>query len=112
MSGWSPEEADPAWSRPQLRRLTAEAVGTFVLVLVAAGGCVAAAVSHGAVGHTAAAITPGAMVLALVYILGEISGARLNPVAALAFAAQEGAATGSPADGPRRVPTAAREEEQ
>ncbi|MFE9425786.1 MIP/aquaporin family protein [Kitasatospora sp. NPDC006697] len=68
--------------------MTAEAVGTFLLVLVAAGGGVAMTLSHGAVGHAAAAIAPGAMVLALVYSLGETSGAHLNPAVTLAFAAR------------------------
>ncbi|TQF02819.1 aquaporin [Kitasatospora acidiphila] len=78
----------PTWHLPRSRRLAAEAVGTFFLVLVAAGSGVAAALSHSAVGPAATAVAPGAMVLALVYTLGETSGAHLNPAVTLAFAAR------------------------
>ncbi|MER5641124.1 aquaporin [Kitasatospora sp. NPDC002227] len=68
------------------RRLAAEAVGTFFLVLTAAGGGVVAAATHGAVSRTAAVTAPGLMVLALIYTLGETSGAHLNPAVTVAFA--------------------------
>ncbi|WP_329572038.1 MIP/aquaporin family protein [Kitasatospora sp. NBC_01266] len=70
------------------RRLGAEGVGTFFLVLVAAGAGVVAAVTGGRVTPAAQAIAPGAMVLALIYTLGVTSGAHLNPAVTLAFAAR------------------------
>ncbi|MFJ9949759.1 MIP/aquaporin family protein [Kitasatospora sp. NPDC091207] len=70
------------------RRLAAEGVGTFFLVLVAAGAGVIDVVTDGQVGRPAAAIAPGLMVLALIYTLGETSGAHLNPAVTLAFAAR------------------------
>lgn len=70
------------------RRLIAEVVGTFFLVLVAAGAGVVNAVSHGEVGRTAAVVAPGIMVLALIYAIGETSGAHLNPAVTVAFAAR------------------------
>ncbi|MDH6132265.1 aquaporin Z [Kitasatospora sp. MAA4] len=73
---------------PEWERLTAEAVGTFFLVLVAAGAGVVAAVSRGEVSPAAQAVAPGAMVLALIYALGETSGAHLNPAVSVAFAAR------------------------
>ncbi|MCX4744790.1 aquaporin [Kitasatospora sp. NBC_01287] len=70
------------------RRLAAEGVGTFFLVLVAAGAGVVAAVTGGTVSPAAQALAPGAMVLALIYTLGVTSGAHLNPAVTLAFAAR------------------------
>jgi aquaporin Z len=75
-------------SRLEWRRLLAELGGTFFLVLVAAGGGTVNAVSHGQVGRTAAVTAPGIMVLALIYTIGETSGAHLNPAVTVAFAAR------------------------
>ena len=70
------------------RRLVAEMAGTFLLVLAAAGAGTVNAVSHGQVGRTAAVIAPGIMVLAMIYTIGETSGAHLNPAVTVAFAAR------------------------
>jgi aquaporin Z len=67
------------------RRLLAEAFGTFGLVFAAAGGDVMAQVSHDAVGTAARAVAPGLMVGALIYAIGDTSGAHLNPAVTLAF---------------------------
>ena len=75
-------------SRLEWRRLLAELGGTFFLVLVAAGGGTVNAVSHGQVGRAAAVTAPGIMVLALIYTIGETSGAHLNPAVTVAFAAR------------------------
>jgi len=75
-------------SRLEWRRLVAEVGGTFFLVLVAAGAGVVNAVSHGQVGRSAAVVAPGAMVLAMIYTIGETSGAHLNPAVTVAFAAR------------------------
>lgn len=68
------------------RRLIAEAFGTFGLVFAAAGGDVMAQVSHDAVGTAARAVAPALMVAALIYAIGDTSGAHLNPAVSLAFA--------------------------
>lgn len=73
-------------ARLEWRRLLAEAGGTFLLVLVAAGAAVVNVVSHGQVGRTAAVTAPGIAVLALIYTIGETSGAHLNPAVTTAFA--------------------------
>jgi aquaporin Z len=67
------------------RRLFAELFGTFLLVLVGAGGAVVAALSHGAVSRTAAVAAPGLMVMAIILFMGAVSGAHLNPAVTIAF---------------------------
>lgn len=68
------------------RRLFAEAWGSFLLVLVAAGGGVVAAQSGGAVSLGMRVVAPGLMVMAIIYFMGTVSGAHLNPAVTLAFA--------------------------
>jgi len=68
------------------RRLFAETWGTFLLVLVAAGGGIAHGLSSGEVSLQSAVIAPGLMVMAIIYFMGSVSGAHLNPAVTLAFA--------------------------
>src|SRR6202789_4395274 len=65
------------------RRLFAELLGTFMLVLVAAGGGLLHA--KGQVSLAAAVVAPGLMVMAIILFMGAVSGAHLNPVVSLAF---------------------------
>jgi aquaporin Z len=73
---------DPAL---ESRRLFSELMGTFLLVLVGAGGGVVDAVSHGMISRTAAVAAPGLMVMVIILFMGAVSGAHLNPVVTLAF---------------------------
>jgi aquaporin Z len=73
--------ADPSL---EYRRLFSEMLGTFMLVLVAAGGGIL--VGKGQIVLAAAVVAPGLMVLAIILFMGAISGAHLNPVVSLAFA--------------------------
>lgn len=68
------------------RRLLAELFGTFVLTLVAAGGDVIEVASGHELGHAAKMVAPGLVVMVMIYTLGEISGAHINPAVTLAFA--------------------------
>jgi aquaporin Z len=70
------------------RRLFAELLGTFFLVLVSAGGVVVGEQSGGAVSRAAAVTAPGLMVMAIILFMGAVSGAHLNPAVSLAFAAR------------------------
>ncbi len=70
------------------RRLFAEAWGTFLLVVVAAGATVVGAESGGAITLSMRVIAPGMMVMAIIYFMGAIGGAHLNPAVTLAFAAR------------------------
>jgi aquaporin Z len=66
------------------RRLFSELLGTFLLVLVAAGGGILHA--KGQVSLAAAVVAPGLMVMSIILFMGAVSGAHLNPVVSLAFA--------------------------
>ena len=68
------------------RRVFAEIWGTFLLVVVAAGANVVAARSGGAVTPGMAVVAPGLMVMVIIYFMGTVSGAHLNPAVTLAFA--------------------------
>jgi aquaporin Z len=68
------------------RRLFAELFGTFLLVLVAAGGPMMATAFPGSVSRSAAVVAPGLMVLAVILAMGRVSGAHLNPAVSMAFA--------------------------
>jgi len=73
---------DPAL---EWRRLFSELLGTFLLVLVGAGGGVVGALSHGMISRAAAVTAPGLTVIAIILFMGAVSGAHLNPVVTLAF---------------------------
>jgi aquaporin Z len=73
---------DPAL---EWRRLFSELLGTFLLVMVGAGGGVVDAVSHGMISRAAAVTGPGLMVIAIILFMGAVSGAHLNPVVTIAF---------------------------
>ena len=68
-----------------LRKSIAEILGTFALVFCGTGAIVVDKVSGGAVSHVGVAATFGLIVMAMIYGLGEISGAHLNPAVSIAF---------------------------
>jgi aquaporin Z len=67
------------------RRLFSEAWGTFLLVLAGAGAGVVGALT-GKVSPGMAAVAPGLTVMAVIYFMGTVSGAHLNPAVTIAFA--------------------------
>ena len=73
-------------SSVEWRRIFSEIWGTFLLVVVAAGAGVVAAKSDRAVTLAMAVVAPGLMVMAIIYFMGTVSGAHLNPAVTVAFA--------------------------
>jgi MIP family channel proteins len=67
------------------REVVAEALGTFILVFIGTGAVIVNQISLGAITHLGISIVFGAIVAALIYTLGHISGAHLNPAVTLAF---------------------------
>ena len=67
------------------RRLVSEFLGTFFLVLVAAGGGMMGQAFPDTIDRGAAVVAPGLMVMAIILFMGKVSGAHLNPAVTLAF---------------------------
>jgi MIP family channel proteins len=67
------------------RDIIAEAIGTFILVFVGTGAVVVDRISQGAITHLGISSVFGAVVAALIYSLGHISGAHFNPAVTIAF---------------------------
>jgi hypothetical protein len=66
-------------------KLAAEGLGTFALVFAGTGAVVINDVSGGTVTHVGVALTFGLVILAMIYAVGDVSGAHLNPVVRLGF---------------------------
>ena len=62
-----------------MRKWIAEFIGTFALVFAGTGAIVINDISNGAITHAGIALTFGLVVLAMIYTVGDISGAHLNP---------------------------------
>lgn len=69
----------------QVRRAAAESVGTFFLVLIGPGSAMVNAYTGGSVGHVGISLSFGFVVIAMVYALGHLSGAHINPAVTIAF---------------------------
>ena len=71
--------------RQEWRRLFSEVLGTFFLVLVAAGGGMMGQAFPDTISRTAAVTAPALMVMAIILFMGKVSGAHLNPAVSVAF---------------------------
>ena len=69
------------------RRLFSEALGTFFLVLVAAGGGMMGHTFPDTISRQAAVAAPALMVMAIILFMGKVSGAHLNPAVSFALRA-------------------------
>lgn len=69
-----------------ISRCLSEFVGTFALVFAGAGAIVVDTAFGGVLGHLGICIVFGLIVMAMVYSLGNVSGAHINPAVTLAFA--------------------------
>ena len=82
-------EEDTLRQRPLWIRLIIEFLGTFVLVTVAAGsGVINHYAGGGPISRTAAVIAPGAVVMAMIYAWGPLSGLHINPAVTFGFTAR------------------------
>jgi aquaporin NIP len=68
-----------------MKRYYAEALGTFALVFCGTGAIVINQESNGAITHVGIAFTFGLIVMVMIYALGPVSGAHLNPAVTIAF---------------------------
>ena len=68
-----------------MKKCGAELIGTFALVFAGTGAIVINETSGGVVTHVGISLTFGLIVLAMIYTVGDISGAHLNPAVNLGF---------------------------
>lgn len=68
-----------------MKKYVAEIIGTFALVFCGTGAIIINQQTNGAISHVGVAITFGLVVMAMIYALGNISGAHLNPAVTIAF---------------------------
>jgi MIP family channel proteins len=65
--------------------IVAESIGTFIMVFIGTGAVMVNQISQGAITHLGISCVFGAVVAALIYSLGHVSGAHINPAVTLAF---------------------------
>ncbi len=67
------------------RKLVSELFGTFMLVFAGTGAITINEITGGAVSHVGIALTFGLVVMAVIYAVGDVSGAHINPAVTLGF---------------------------
>jgi MIP family channel proteins len=67
------------------KELLVETIGTFTLVFAGTGAVMVNEISQGAITHLGISFVFGAVVTALIYSIGHLSGAHFNPAVTLAF---------------------------
>jgi aquaporin NIP len=70
-----------------MKKYIAELTGTFALVFCGTGAIIIDQQTNGAVTHVGVAVTFGLTIMAMIYALGNISGAHFNPAVTIAFSA-------------------------
>ena len=69
-----------------MKKYYAEAIGTYMLVFCGTGAIIINQEMNGLITHPGIAATSGLIVAALIYALGDVSGAHINPAVTIAFA--------------------------
>lgn len=68
-----------------MRKYIAEIIGTFALIFCGTGAIIINQQTGGVISHAGVAATWGLIVAAMIYTVGDISGAHLNPAVTIAF---------------------------
>ncbi|XP_051140468.1 aquaporin NIP2-1-like [Andrographis paniculata] len=68
------------------KKVTAEVIATYLLVFVTCGSAALSANDEGKVSRLGASMAGGLIVTVMIYAVGHISGAHMNPAVTLAFA--------------------------
>ncbi len=69
----------------RMKKYLSEFFGTFALVFAGTGAIVINDISNGAITHVGVSITFGLVVMAMIYTIGDISGAHINPAVTFGF---------------------------
>ncbi len=67
------------------RQYFAEGIGTFALVFAGCGGIIVNDLYAGVLGHVGVSLVFGLIVMVMIYSVGNISGAHINPAVTLGF---------------------------
>jgi aquaporin Z len=70
---------------PNQKKIVAEVIGTFIIVVSATGSVVIDSRLHGALGIPFIALAPFVCIAVCVYMFGKISMAHFNPAVTLGF---------------------------
>jgi len=68
-----------------MKKYVAEVIGTFALVFCGTGAIIINQEASGVITHSGIAFTFGLIVMVMIYALGPVSGAHLNPAVTIAF---------------------------
>jgi aquaporin Z len=69
-----------------MKKYWAEFLGTYILVFVGCGAIIINSVTDGTVSHLGIGLSFGLVVMTMIYTIGDISGAHINPAVTIAFA--------------------------
>lgn len=66
-------------------KLFAEFMGTFILIFIGCGGIIVNDLYEGILGHLGVNLVFGLVVMAIIYSIGNVSGAHINPAVTIGF---------------------------
>ncbi|MCB0401428.1 MAG: MIP family channel protein [Flavobacteriales bacterium] len=68
-----------------MKKYLTELIGTFIMVFVGCGAMVINQEMEGVISHVGVAMSWGLIIMVLVYTIGDVSGAHMNPAVTLGF---------------------------